>query len=166
MSAVPVAIAMPIAMPAPALAESGGIDWGHWELEIGYANSHVLYFDDEIALADKALKRWESRNPWPDEPDYSSHNERIADFSRLKSAQSAHCERYQNALRQCGRGALKKERSDAFDEYAAVFQRVADLPIRTFKDLMATTLIRSYRLQSTATAFTLYVQRWQQRSRP
>ena len=74
--------------------------WDQWELEIGYANSHVLYFDDEVALADKAFKRWESRNPWPDEPDYSSHNERIADFSRLKSAQSAHCERYQNALRQ------------------------------------------------------------------
>jgi hypothetical protein len=135
MSAVPVAIAMPIAMPAPALAESGGIDWGHWELEIGYACSHVTYFDDEITLADKAFKRWESRNPWPAEPDYSSHGERIADFQRLKSAQSAHCERYQNALRQCGRGALKKERSEASDEYAAVCQHIADLQIFTLNDL-------------------------------
>ena len=135
MSAVPVAIAAPITMSAPAVAESGGIDWDQWELEIGYACSHVTYFDDEIALADKAFKRWEVRNPWPVEPDYSSHGERISDFPRLKSAQSAHCERYQNALRQCGRGALKRERSEAFDEYAVVCQRVADLPIRTLSDL-------------------------------
>ena len=136
MSAVPVAIATPIAMPAAsAVAEGGGIDWDQWELEIGYACSHVTYFDDEIALADKAFKRWEVRNPWPVEPDYSSHGERISDFPRLKSAQSAHCERYQNALRQCGRGALRKERSVAFDEYAVVCQRIADLPIRTLSDL-------------------------------
>ena len=127
----PVAPARATETTAPAT----GIDWEQWELELGYACSHVTFFDDEIALADKAFKRWEARNPWPSEPVYGSYAERMADFQRIKSAQSAHCERYQNALKQCGRGALKLERNKAFGAYAVLCERIAELPVRTLSDL-------------------------------
>jgi hypothetical protein len=61
----------------------------------------------------------------------------LSDLVREQVVDDANAERYQNALRQCGRGALKKERNEAFAKYAAVCQRIAELQICTLSDFKA-----------------------------
>jgi hypothetical protein len=117
--------------PAPVAT----IDWAAHERGLSSIVVTINSFDGGIAAGTKALARWQARNPWPVEPLYDSQAERIDDLPRMYKAQGDHAIRYQNALRQCGRGKYQKQRNTALDDYDAECERLALLPTPTPHDI-------------------------------
>jgi hypothetical protein len=133
------------AVPMPAIAAPvSTTDWVQIELELGGAWAHVAYFDEEIALCQKASDQWKRRNPWPDEPDYSSHTQRIADHKNQIARESKWVERYQNMLRQTGKGKLGRERLVAYQQYVTECERVVKIPVLSLADIKAKTRVARF----------------------
>lgn len=132
--AAPVAVALP--MPTFA-APVCTLDWDAFELELAQTIQSIKEFDGKIAVANKGFAAWEARNPWPTEPDYDSHQSRIADAKRLNRELSAHTIRYQNAIKQCGRGKLTLQRNKVLEQYETVLTKIAETPARSLADIKA-----------------------------
>ena len=111
------------------------IDWDQYELEIGCSLARVTFYDEEIAIAERAWKKWQQNNPWPTEPDYVTPAQRAAGKPRFASAQSSHCERYPRALVQSRLGRLKTAQRAEWARYDVDCHRIAGVKVGTVDDL-------------------------------
>jgi len=125
----------------PAASREATVDWQALEAEYLGKLEEIFAANEKIAAADKGFRAWEKRNPYPVEPDYDSHNARIADFRRLRDAQSKHAERWCRARMQCGIGKAQKQRLVLQDEWQAIEMRIADIPAKTLADIRSKALI-------------------------
>jgi hypothetical protein len=137
--ALPVLTAVPTTAPAitpvATIPTDDQFDWTKPECEIIEIYHKVKCLDQQIAMRSTAFEEWKVRNPWPVAPEYDSHDAEISDFSRHQSTESAYVVRYQNALRQCGRGRFQKQRLDLIERYREICGRLATVPARTLSDI-------------------------------
>lgn len=73
--------------------------------------------------ANEAVEEWERRNRLR-EPHYASLAERLDDFPRLRAAEQQWQTRYENAMRNSGRGRKAEARSEAIDRLQEAAMRV------------------------------------------
>lgn len=133
------------AVPLPAIAEPvETTDWAQFQLDLGYICAHVGFYDEQIAMCERASAEWKKRNPWPDAPDYASHGERVADFNNQSARESKWVVRYTNMMRQSGKGKYGTKRLAAYNKYLAECDRIAKIPARSLADIKAKTLLARY----------------------
>lgn len=136
LAAVGVTVAATVqAVAAPTNGET--VDWDSLEEELIAALTPLNEIDQRIKMVEGYFSRWERRHPWPEEPLYSSHNERIDDFHRLQNAQREHAKRYEVVLTQCAFGRRRQERNDAWSKAHEVAKRIALTPAVTLADFKA-----------------------------
>jgi hypothetical protein len=145
LAAVGMVAAVPVAANA---APAQTVDWAALETEYLTVLDEIFDVNDRIKDCEKAFRKWERRNPWPAEPDYDSHNARIADFRRLQSAQSKHAERMGQARMQCGVGHQGKQRLALHNRMEAIEQKIASTPAITMSDLKAKARIATNNVSS------------------
>lgn len=131
MGAAVAAIALP-----PAIAESVAmIDWDAHENELRGASNEADRLTEAVAVASRGLDGWKARNPFPDEPEYDSHNARIDDFRPQQKRESDWTARHINAVRQSRSDALKVEWLETMERLEALRDAASLIECRGLADL-------------------------------